>query len=86
MQPYGIRSASILFLITFFQDEPQAVAFGIVAAPGFVTDGPAWLPPAFPVRGAVQRVSGLLGTLAFAMIWVFHCQLARLRLAFGGCG
>ena len=39
---------------------PQAVAFGIAAALGFLALVLLGLPPAFPIRGAVQRVTELI--------------------------
>lgn len=39
---------------------PEAVAFGIAAALGFLAMVLLGLPPAFPVRGAVQRVTELM--------------------------
>ena len=42
------------------EGRPQAVAFGIAAALGFLAMVLLGLPPAFPVRGAVQRVAELI--------------------------
>ena len=56
---------------------PQAVAFGIAAALGFFAMVLLALPPAFPVRGAVQRVTELL---QFTGVF-FVCRLLSTRAA-----
>src|SRR5215468_9147894 len=54
---------------------PQAVAFGIAAALGLLALGLLGLPPAFPVRGAVQRVTELI---QFTGV-LFVCHLLSTR-------
>ena len=54
---------------------PQAVTFGIAAALGFLAMVLLGLPPAFPVRGAVQRVAELI---QFAGVF-FICHLLSTR-------
>ena len=54
---------------------PQAAAFGIAAALGFLALVLLGLPPAFPVRGAVQRVTELI---QFAGVF-FVCHLLSTR-------
>jgi hypothetical protein len=56
---------------------PQAVAFGIAAALGFLATVLLGLPPAFPVRGAVQRVAELI---QFAGVF-FVCPQLSARAA-----
>lgn len=56
---------------------PQAVAFGIAAALGSLALVLLGLPPAFPVRGAVQRVTELI---QFTGLF-FVCQLLSTRAA-----
>jgi hypothetical membrane protein len=56
---------------------PQAVAFGIAAALGFLATVLLGLPPAFPVRGAVQRVAELI---QFAGVF-FVCHQLSARAA-----
>jgi hypothetical protein len=56
---------------------PQAVAFRIAAALGFLATVLLGLPPAFPVRGAVQRVAELI---QFAGVF-FVCHQLSARAA-----
>jgi hypothetical membrane protein len=57
--------------------KPQAVAFGIAAALGFLGMVLLGLPPAFPVRGAVQRVTEII---QFTGVF-FVCHLISIRAA-----
>jgi hypothetical membrane protein len=57
--------------------KPQVVAFGIAAALGFLGMVLLGLPPAFPVRGAVQRVTELI---QFTGVF-FVCHLISTRAA-----
>jgi hypothetical membrane protein len=59
------------------QMRPQAVTFGIAAALGFLAMVLLGLPPAFRVRGAVQRVTELI---QFTGVF-FVCHLLSTRAA-----
>ncbi|HVM51368.1 MAG TPA: DUF998 domain-containing protein [Candidatus Acidoferrum sp.] len=61
---------------------PQAVAFGIAAALGFLAMVLLGLPPAFPVRGAVQRVAELI---QFTGVF-FVCRLLSSETTEGWAG
>ena len=56
----------------------QAVAFGIAAALGFLALALLALPPAFPIRGAVQRLTELI---QFTGVF-FVCHLLSTRAVF----
>jgi len=57
--------------------KPQAVIFGIASALGFLALVLLGLPPAFPVRGAVQRVTEII---QFTGVF-FVCHLFSTRAA-----
>jgi len=58
--------------------KPQAITFGIAAALGFLALALLALPPAFPIRGAVQRLTELI---QFTGVF-FVCHLLSTRAVF----
>jgi hypothetical membrane protein len=63
---------------------PQAVAFGIAGALGFLAMMLLGLPPAFPVRGAVQRVTELIQFMGvFFVCHQFSTRGSNKRPALG---